>query len=85
MARERSRYQKGRVVSTEAGGWEIHYNVYVTDPSTGKPKRRHRSRQGLIFKVMNTAWRGQFHAKKVKRKNRFGGTNCRLVAIPEAV
>jgi len=56
MARERSRYQKGRVVSTEAGGWEIHYNVYVTDPSTGKPKRRHRSRQGLIFKVMNTAW-----------------------------
>src|SRR5215467_10363927 len=44
MARGRSRYQKGRVVSTEAGGWEIHYNVYVTDPATGKPKRRHRSR-----------------------------------------
>jgi len=44
MARGRSRYQKGRVVSTEAGGWEIHYNVYVTDPATGKPKRHHRSR-----------------------------------------
>jgi len=44
MARGRSRYQKGRVVSTEAGGWEIHYNVYVTDSATGKPKRRHRSR-----------------------------------------
>jgi integrase len=43
------------------------------------------SYQGLIFKVMNTAWRGQFQAKKIKRKNRFGGTNYRLVAIPEAV
>jgi hypothetical protein len=40
------------------------------------------SHQGLIFKVMNTAWRGQFQAKKIKRKNRFGGTNYRLVAIP---
>lgn len=44
MARGRSRYQRGRVVATEAGGWEIHYNVYLTDPKTGKPKRRHRSR-----------------------------------------
>ena len=44
MARGRSRYQRGRVVSTEAGGWEIHYNIYLTDPKTGKPKRRHRSR-----------------------------------------
>jgi len=44
MARGRSRYQTGRVVTTEAGGWEIHYKVYLTDPATGKPKRRHRSR-----------------------------------------
>ena len=44
MARGRSRYQKGRVISTENGGWEIHYNVYLTDPKTGKPKRHHRSR-----------------------------------------
>jgi hypothetical protein len=32
------------VVATEAGGWEIHYNVYLTDPTTGKAKRRHRRR-----------------------------------------
>jgi integrase len=44
MARGRARYQRGRVVATEAGGWEIHYNVYLTDPTTGKPKRHHRSR-----------------------------------------
>lgn len=44
MSRGRSRYQRGRVVATEAGGWEIHYNVYITNPKTGKPKRRHRSR-----------------------------------------
>jgi integrase len=44
MARGRSRHQRGRVVSTEAGGWEIHYNVYLTDPTTGKPRRHHRSR-----------------------------------------
>jgi Phage integrase, N-terminal SAM-like domain len=44
MARGRSRYQRGRVIATEAGGWEIHYNVYLTDPATGKPKRHHRSR-----------------------------------------
>ena len=28
MARGRARYQRGRVVATEGGGWEIHYNVY---------------------------------------------------------
>ena len=44
MARGRARYQRGRVVATEAGGWEIHYNVYLTDPTSGKPKRHHRSR-----------------------------------------
>ena len=44
MTRGRARYQRGRVVATEAGGWEIHYNVYLTDPATGKPKRHHRSR-----------------------------------------
>ncbi len=44
MARGRSRYQRGRVVATEAGGWEIHYNIYLSDPETGKPKRSHRSR-----------------------------------------
>ena len=44
MARGRSRYQRGRVVATEAGGWEIHYNIYLTDPVSGKPKRHHRSR-----------------------------------------
>ena len=44
MARGRARYQRGRVVATEGGSWEIHYNVYLTDPTTGKPKRHHRSR-----------------------------------------
>jgi integrase len=44
MARGRARYQKGRVVATKGGGWEIHYNVYLTDPATSKPKRHHRSR-----------------------------------------
>lgn len=44
MARGRARYQRGRVVATEGGGREIHYNVYLTDPTTGKPKRHHRSR-----------------------------------------
>jgi len=44
MARGRARYQRGRVVWTKGGGWEIHYNVYLTDPATGKPKRHHRSR-----------------------------------------
>jgi hypothetical protein len=44
MAQGRSRYQRGRVVSTTTGSWEIHYNVYLTDPVTGKPKRHHRSR-----------------------------------------
>src|SRR5215472_952997 len=44
MARGRARYQRGRVVATEGGGWEIHYNIYLTDPTTGKPKRHHRSR-----------------------------------------
>jgi len=44
MARGRARYQRGRVVATEGGGWEIHYNVYLTDSATGKPKRHHRSR-----------------------------------------
>ena len=44
MARGRSRYQRGRVVATTTGGWEIHYNVYLTDPASGKPKRHHRSR-----------------------------------------
>ena len=44
MPRGRSRHQKGRVIATENGGWEIHYNVYITDPATGNPKRHHRSR-----------------------------------------
>jgi len=44
MARGRARSQRGRVVATEAGGWEIHYNVYLTDPATGRAKRHHRSR-----------------------------------------
>jgi integrase len=34
---------------------------------------------------MDTAWRGLFQAKKIKRKNRYGRSNYRLVAIPEAV
>jgi integrase len=41
--------------------------------------------QGSTFKVMNTAWRGQFQPKKIKRKNRYGRTNYRWVAIPETV
>jgi len=41
--------------------------------------------QGSVFKVMNTAWRGQFQPKKIKRKNRYGGSNFRWVAIPDIV
>src|SRR4029077_18154649 len=44
MARGRAHYQRGRVVATKGGGWEIHYNIYLTDATTGKPKRHHRSR-----------------------------------------
>jgi hypothetical protein len=44
MARGRARYQRGRVIATEGSGWEVHYNVYLTNPTTGKPKRHHRSR-----------------------------------------
>ena len=43
------------------------------------------SYQGSMFKVMNTAFRGQIQLKKIKRKNRFGRSNYRLVAIPGAV
>ncbi|HET6175974.1 MAG TPA: hypothetical protein VFE61_03510 [Candidatus Sulfotelmatobacter sp.] len=43
MARGCARYQRGQVIATEAGGWEIHYNVNLTDPTTGKAKRHHRS------------------------------------------
>jgi integrase len=49
MARGRSRFQQGRVVSTAAGGWEIHYNIYLTDPQTGKAKRRHRAEAEAIL------------------------------------
>ncbi len=38
-----------------------------------------------VFVIANTAWNGRLQRKKIKRKNRFGGTNYRLVAIPEAV
>jgi integrase len=38
-----------------------------------------------VFMIANTAWNGRLQRKKIKRKNRFGGTNYRLVAIPEAV
>jgi len=34
---------------------------------------------------VNTAWRGRLQRKKIKRKNRYGRTNYRLVAIPQAV
>ena len=43
------------------------------------------SYQGTVFKIMNTAWRGQFQPKKIRRKNRFGRSNYRLVAIPDVV
>jgi integrase len=43
------------------------------------------SYQGNVFVIVNTAWRGRLQRKKIKRKNRFGQTNFRLVAIPEAV
>jgi integrase len=40
---------------------------------------------GNVFTIVNTAWRGQLQRKKIKRKNRYGRTNYRLVAIPQAV
>jgi integrase len=40
---------------------------------------------GNFFMVVTTAWRGRLQLKKIKRKNRFGRTNYRLVAIPQAV
>ena len=38
-----------------------------------------------MFTIVNTAWRGRLQRKKIKRKNRYGRTNCRFVAIPQAV
>src|SRR5260370_5665718 len=38
-----------------------------------------------MFTIVNTAWRGRLQRKKIKRKTRYGRTNYRLVAIPEAV
>ena len=38
-----------------------------------------------LFTIVNTAWRGRLQRKKIKRKNRYGRTNYRLVAIPQAV
>ena len=32
------------MVATKGGGWERPYNIYLTDPTSGKPKRHHRSR-----------------------------------------
>jgi hypothetical protein len=32
------------VILTPAGGWEIHYHVYLSDSATGKQQRHHRSR-----------------------------------------
>src|SRR5262249_47541332 len=40
---------------------------------------------GSVLTIINTAFQGQLQHKKIKRKNRFGGTNYRLVAIPQAV
>ena len=40
---------------------------------------------GNVFTIVNTAWRGRLQRKKIKRKNRYGRTNYRLVAIPQAV
>lgn len=41
--------------------------------------------QENVFMVVNTAWRGRLERKKIKRKNHYGGTNYRLVAIADAV
>jgi integrase len=38
---------------------------------------------GNVFTIVNSAWRGQLQRKKIKRKNRYGRTNYRLVAIPK--
>ena len=40
---------------------------------------------GNVFTIVNTAWRGRLQRKEIKRKNRYGRTNYRLVAIPQAV
>jgi integrase len=40
---------------------------------------------GNVFTIVNTAWRGRLQRKKIKRKNRYGRTNYRFVAIPQAV
>src|SRR5260370_34435068 len=38
-----------------------------------------------LFTIVNTAWRGRLQRKKIKRRTRYGRTNYRLVAIPQAV
>jgi hypothetical protein len=48
------------VVETKGGGWEIHYNVYLTHPTTGKPKRHHRRRVVRYKPKMHRA-----HAEKI--------------------
>jgi integrase len=40
---------------------------------------------GNLFTIVNTAWRGRLQRKKIKRKNRYGRTNYRRIAIPHAV
>jgi hypothetical protein len=40
---------------------------------------------GNVFTIVNTAGRGHLQRKKIKRKNRYGRTNYRRVAIPQAV
>lgn len=40
---------------------------------------------GSVFTIVNTAWRGRLQRNKIKRKNRYGRTNYRLVAIHQAV
>ena len=32
------------MIARENGGWEIHYNVYITDPATGSPQCHYLSR-----------------------------------------
>ncbi len=44
MARGRPRHQKGTITSLKNGNWLLEWYVYLTDQTTGKTRRAHRTR-----------------------------------------
>jgi len=64
-----------RALTSEFGHLALHKSIAL----------RWECFNGNVFTIVNTAWRGRLQRKKIKRKNRYGRTNYRLVVIPQAV